>query len=372
MSLQHEASYSCSEVRAVAIDFSAAFDKVNHKGIIFNLQNIGVGGKFLDLCQSFLCRRRQYVTVDGCSSSTSDVYSGVPQGSVLGPLFFILYSSSMFTGLQCLNVAYADDTTIYVIIPRPRDRLLAAEKLNKDLTFIKAWCAQWNMELNATKTKSIRFSRSRTAIPEHPDLYIGDTKIGDEEKLKLLGVWFNSKITFEYHVRTIAHTVSQKIGILRKCWQTYQENSIVLKCFYSFILPFFEYCSVVWRSSAPTHLKMLQRMFNSAKFICQTNMSLEHRRDVASSCLFFKISNNPHHPMHGRLPPPAHPARRTRRAARMNSRALTSATSPNSVQYNRTFLPHTIEIWNFLPQTLVDASSMSMFKSNVNRHLLMV
>ena len=66
------------EVRAVAIDFSAAFDKVNHKGIIFNLQNIGVGGKFLDLCQSFLCRRRQYVTVDGCSSSTSDVYSGVP------------------------------------------------------------------------------------------------------------------------------------------------------------------------------------------------------------------------------------------------------------------------------------------------------
>ena len=125
-------------------------------------------------------------TVDGCSSSTSDVYSGVPQGSVLGPLFFILYSSSMFTGLQCLNVAYADDTTIYVIIPRPRDRLLAAEKLNKDLMFIKAWCAQWNMELNATKTKSIRFSRSRTAISKHPDLYIGDSKIGNEERLKLL------------------------------------------------------------------------------------------------------------------------------------------------------------------------------------------
>ena len=99
------------EVRAVAIDFSAAFDKVNHKGILFNLQNIGVGGKFLELCRSFLSNRRQYVSVDGCRSQCSDVVSGVPQGSVLGPLFFTLYTASMLRGLSCLHVAYADDTT---------------------------------------------------------------------------------------------------------------------------------------------------------------------------------------------------------------------------------------------------------------------
>ena len=93
------------EVRAVAIDFSAAFDKVNHDGIIHNLQNIGVGGKFLSLCRSFLLGRHQYVTVDGCRSPTHDVPSGVPQGSVLGPLFFILYTASMFSGLSCMNIA---------------------------------------------------------------------------------------------------------------------------------------------------------------------------------------------------------------------------------------------------------------------------
>ena len=130
------------EVRAVAIDFSAAFDKVNHKGILYNLQSIGVGGKFLDLCQSFLSCRQQYVTVDGCRSTTTDVFSGVPQGSVLGPLFFIIYTASMFAGLSCSNVAYADDTTIYVIIPRPVDRAISAEQLSNDLAYIKAWCTQ--------------------------------------------------------------------------------------------------------------------------------------------------------------------------------------------------------------------------------------
>ena len=360
------------EVRAVAIDFSAAFDKVNHSGIIFQLKNIGVGGKFLELCQSFLSNRRQYVTVDGCSSTSSDVYSGVPQGSVLGPLFFVIYTSSMFAGLSCSNVAYADDTTIYVIIPKPADRRMSAERLSSDLSYIKAWCVQWGMELNPIKTKSAIFTRSRTMLPEHPDINLGDSTIENVTNLKLLGVLFDSKMTFELHVRAIASKVSQKIGILRKCWQTYQDNSVILKCFYAFILPFFEYCSAVWMSAASTHLKVLERVFTSARFLTQTRINLEHRRDVAASCMLFKILSNAEHPMQSRLPLPADPARRTRRAARMNSRAMVSALSPNSVQFNRTFLPHIIEIWNFLPQALVDASSIDTFKSNVNKHLLRV
>ena len=130
------------EVRAVAFDFSAAFDKVNHRGIIYNLQNIGVGGKFLSLCESFLTERRQYVTVDGSRSPTTNVPSGVPQGSVLGPLLFTLYASSLIAGLSCLNIAYADDTTIYIIIPKPSDRIVCSNKLHQDLMFIHSWCVQ--------------------------------------------------------------------------------------------------------------------------------------------------------------------------------------------------------------------------------------
>ena len=144
-----------------------------------------------------------------------------------------------------------------------------------------------------------------------------------------------------------------------------------MKCFYAYILPFFEYCSVVWMSAAATHLNMLHRVFLSARFMLTSNVSLEHRRRVASLCIFFKICNNPTHPMHSRLPGPANLARRTRRVQRMNSRALTSAISPNSIQFNRTFLPVTIESWNYLPQTLVDSPTMESFKRKVNQHLLL-
>ena len=358
------------EVRAIAIDFSAAFDKVNHKGIVHNLQNIGVGGKFLELCRTFLLGRRQYVSVDGCRSATSAVYSGVPEGSVLGPLFFILYTSSLLLGLSCPNVAYADDTTIYVVIPKPADRARLSRLLHLDLLFIKQWCKQWGMQLNSSKTKNISFSRSRTPLPEHPDISLDGIVIENVTMLKLLGVIFDSKVTFESHIATTARIASQKIGILRKSWQTYREDSVVLKCFYAFILPFLEYCSVVWRSAAFTHLQQIQRVFNSAKFLTPIGISLDHRRDVATACLFYKIMSNTGHPMHSRLPVPVQGLRRTRRARLMNTRALTSALTPQSVQFNRTFLPCAVEIWNFLPQAVVDSLNMNSFKRSVNRHLL--
>ena len=188
----------------------------------------------------------------------------------------------------------------------------------------------------------------------------------------LLGVLFDRKLTFEQHVRAVTSTVSQKIGILRKCWQTYQDNSLILKCFYAFILPFFEYCSAVWMSAAHTHLKILQRVFASAVFLTQTNIKLDHRREVAALCVFFKILSNADHPMQSRLPPPAVHGRRTRRAARMNTRALASAMSHNTVQFNRTFLAHIIEVWNFLPQSIVDSTNINVFKTKVNKHLLSV
>ena len=358
------------EVRAVALDFSAAFDKVNHRGILYNLQNIGVGGKFLSLLKSFLTGRRQFVSVNGCRSPTSEVISGVPQGSVLGPLLFTLYTSSMIAGLSCNNIVYADDTTIYVIIPKPADRTICSQRLNDDLVFINDWCRQWGMLLNPIKTKSMIFSRSRTSLPVHPELSLENYILENVDALKLLGVTLDPKLTYECHLRNVTTKVAQKIGILRKAWRIYQDDDLIKKCFYAFIFPYFEYCSAVWMSAAPTHLNMIQRLFTSAKFIARTNLSLDHRGKVASICLFFKIFRNPVPPIHSRLPPPANPVRRTRRAHRMNSCALVSALSPNTNQFNRSFLPLAVEVWNTLPQSLVESSSMDSFKRRVNQHLL--
>ena len=126
------------------------------------------------------------------------------------------------------------------------------------------WAHCGGMLLNAIKTKGIIFGRSRTSQPEHPELVLQGAIIENVDKIKLLGVTFDSKITFNCHLRNITSAVSQKIGILRKCWQVYRDDALVLKCFYAFILPFFEYCSSVWMSAASSYLNMLQRVFISA------------------------------------------------------------------------------------------------------------
>ena len=110
---------------------------------------------------------------------------------------------------------------------------------------IASWCQLWGMRLNAKKTKSIIFGRSRTLNPPHPGLVVTDNVIEDVDSVRLLGVTFDSKLTFERHIRSVSSSIARKTGLLRKCFMTFACNSTVLKSFYAFILPQFEYCAPV-------------------------------------------------------------------------------------------------------------------------------
>ena len=95
------------------IDFSAAFDRANHQGILYKLSSVGIGGSVLSVLTQFLSNRSQYVLADGC---LVDVVSGVPQGSVLGPLLFLLYTSELFSILENRLIGYADDSTLMAVV----------------------------------------------------------------------------------------------------------------------------------------------------------------------------------------------------------------------------------------------------------------
>ena len=163
-----------NECRVVLIDFSAAFDRVNHAGLIYKLSNLGVGGAVLSVISEFLTRRMQRVVVDGSYSEFEVVVSGVPQGSVLGPLLFILYTADMFSVVDNKLYNYADDSTLVAAVRSPADRVSVADSLNADLHRIGKWCSAWDMKLNAGKTKTMVIGRSRTAWPMHPVLSVGD------------------------------------------------------------------------------------------------------------------------------------------------------------------------------------------------------
>ena len=114
----------------VGLDFSAAFDRVNHKALIFKIRQLGVGGPFLSIQTEFVSNRLQRVVVDGQFNAYRNVILGVPQRTVLGPLFFILYTHDMWFGLEKMHVSYADDATVLARIPSPNMRSDVAESLN--------------------------------------------------------------------------------------------------------------------------------------------------------------------------------------------------------------------------------------------------
>ena len=361
---------SGGEVRMVGLDFSAAFDRVNHEALIFKLKHLGIGGPFLNILTEFLTDRRQRVVVEGQPSEWRNVISGVPQGSVLGPLLFILYTHDMWFGLENKLVAYADDATLLSVVPSPDLRPSVSESLNRDLKKINDWCKRWGMKLNPRKTQSMIVSRSRTVNPLHPELLIDNVPLTTDDSFKILGVNFDSKFTFEQHLRAMSKSVSQKLGLLRKSLKIFGDQSILMKCFNSFILPCFEYCSPVWSSAADSHLKLLDRNLNGCKFLIPNlRTDLWHRRSVSSLCMLHKIYHNPEHPLNSELPNLFQPVRITRAAVASHSHSFVRVRC-NTVQYSRSFIPAVTRSWNDLPSDVVGCLVLQRFKAGANKFLL--
>ena len=167
--------------------------------------------------------------------------------------------------------------------------------------------------------------------PQSPLLTIDGTVLKESNDLVILGVTFDSKMTFEKHLRSVSRAASQRLGILKKSWRVFHDRSLLGRCFQGFVLPFLEYCSAVWCSAADTHLKLLDRAVSGpisltgGVFECD----ISHRRSVAVLCMLYKIRCHPVHPFYGALPGPYVPARVTRGALCRTSVHLCTASLQN-------------------------------------------
>ena len=144
--------FECNEnlvVRSVYLDM--AFDKVRHEGLIFKLKQNGVTVNLLKLLENYLSNRKQRVVLNGVHSDWGLINSGAPQGSVLGPLLFLVYINDLENGIKSSIKFFADDTSLFSII---KDSITSADKLNHDLQLISQWALQWKMSFNPETTKS--------------------------------------------------------------------------------------------------------------------------------------------------------------------------------------------------------------------------
>ena len=149
------------------LDVSSAFEKVWHSGLLAKLYQVGVEGSFYDLLRSYLEGRRQVVVVDGQKSDMADLKAGVPQGSRLGPLLFIIYMNDIINDIESDILIFADDTSLFATGSDPVE---TAAQLNRDLVRITNWAEQWKVKFNAKKSKDIIFSNK--CLNNSPHLYL--------------------------------------------------------------------------------------------------------------------------------------------------------------------------------------------------------
>ena len=183
------------EVRGVFLDISRAFDKVWHNGLIYKLKQNGVRGDLFNLVIDFLDARKQRVVLNGQYSSWASVKAGVSQGSILCPLFFLIFINDLSDNLVSNPKLFADDTSLFSVV---RDITLSAKNLNDDLKKIKKWAFQWKMSFNLDPNKQaeeVVFSRKLNK-PNHPSLNFNNAVVIQSTNHKHLGMILDTKLDF--------------------------------------------------------------------------------------------------------------------------------------------------------------------------------
>ena len=298
-------------VDVVYLDFSKAFDRVDYHILLQKLKIIGITGKLLRWLFDFIYERRQRVRVEGHLSSEGSVLSGVPQGSSLGPLLFLILISDIDQDLNHVSVtSFADDTRFLLNI---EDELDCA-KMQDDLISVYQWAESNNMKFNSKKFELISYSAHSRDLNKlnlnssfnFPQYYDRDGNIiSSVETVRDLGVMMDSNANFESQIEVALKKGSQLAGWVLRVFRT-RERCAMLTLFRAMVLPHLEYCCQLWSPVAlgkVRRLEAVQRSF-TVKINGMSNLSywerlkslgiysLERRRERYLIIYIYKIINN--------------------------------------------------------------------------------
>ena len=261
-----------------------AFDTVNHNILITKLSNLGIGNSLLNWIKNYLDNRKQCTTANHITSSYKDIICGVPQGSILGPLFFIVYVNDIKQSLSnCAHLLYADDTVIYIT----GEIDVITNILQNDLNSFKGWCDRNKLTMNIKKTKYVTFGlKSQTRRIQNHDLFIQDTKIERVNSYKYLGVILDINLSFNNHLENCLKLVSHKAYLLSKI-RKYINVTTAVTIYKTMILPIVEYGDVLYAGSNKKLLHDLQVAQNRILRTClyddrlADTLILHHRCKIA-------------------------------------------------------------------------------------------
>lgn len=229
------------QVDAVYTDFSKAFDSVNHKLLLSKLDWYGFSEGLINLFSDYLKNRKQFVLFNNCKSGEYVMTRGVPQGSNLGPLLFIIFINDIVRVIKnCKFLLYADDLKLFKSIKDENDQLC----IQKDLNSVKEWCMKNDLTLNIDKCSSMIFTRKSTYPKKIYQIDGVDLSLG--ESVLDLGITLDRKLNFNEHVDIIVCKSYKIMGLIKRSSFSFRNKSTLLRLFFSLVRPHLEYVPVVW------------------------------------------------------------------------------------------------------------------------------
>ena len=366
------------------LDLSAAFDTIDHSILLERLsKTFGLSGVVLKWFSSYVSGRTQCIMINNQTSPVFDLNYGVPQGSVLGPVLYTIYTKPLGTLIQSFDLCYhmyADDTQVYSS-SRPENFTTLVKKFESCISHVKNWMIVNKLKMNEDKTELLACSIDRKAFPYVIDhMYIDSDQILFSSKAKNLGVYFDSKLSMTPHINHLAQIMFLELRRIKQI-RSFLNEGAVKTLVSSFILSRLDYCNSLLYGLPMDTLKRLQLIQNNAARLILKKRKRDHLTPMfrhlhwlpVQTRIKYKIAVLCFKCVHGYAPNylvdlvgmyvPT-------RSLRSGNKALLSVPcKPSRKDGHRAFVQCAPVVWNALPLSIREASSISQFKTLLKTHL---
>ena len=356
------------KVSVIYLDFSKAFDKVPHGRLILALKQHGLDGLLLKWIQIWLTGRKQRVILNGTKSDWTSVESGVPQGSVLAPLLFIIFVNNIDSGLVSKIWKFADDVKVAAVVETEQD----IATLQNDLDRIADWTSTWQMRLNMDKCKLLNIGKRNTS-----SFHLNSSELVEVREEKDLGVLVTQDLHSSKQCTLARNKSLRMLGLLNRNVH-YKSKHVMKQLYCSYVRPHLEYCIQAWHPVYKKDLQVLERvqrkatkMINGLKSLTyekrleRLNLPLlYHRRLRGDMIELFKIVKGTGAPELKALFEINNNSRTRGHRLKLNKKHT------KLLQYKSFFTNRVVNEWNVLPASVIESSTLCKFKKELDKHYL--
>ena len=360
-------------VDAIYLDFEKAFDTVPHHRLLGKLKAYGINGCIFNWVSNYLINRTQVVAVNGAESNVGSVLSGVPQGTVLGPLLFVIYINDMLDSISSEGLLFADDTKVFHQICSKQDSL----KLQSDIDKLEAWTKIWLLRFNADKCHVLTMGKFENILHTHR-YKIGGKELEHVFEEKDLGVLVDSDLSFEEHITAKVKKANQITGLIRRSF-TYLDGKSFVKLYTALVRPHLEYAQSVWSPQSKKLTDLIENVqIRATKLVDHIgNLDYSERLQLLNlPTLAFRrlrgdlIEMYKHFAKYDReiVSESFQPKERLNRRHRLQVHERKAKDGIRGVQTN-SFYYRIAKHWNNLPAEVVEAPSVDVFKNRLDKEL---